>query len=250
MDRVSATAYWWIMSELLKQKRQPQPPQRSTAVAWWIMVSGAFIGTIWGFWLFHYHVYSIVVLVLLWWIGCWLDCLRDSWQLGLLGAARMGAGVSLRCCFAQPTTSAALRSSISDTRTTMIWKISIKQLVSIQCFLPVPALHGPFGWEIEVSVLDCLAVVIAAGLTGLSAHAMDRFHASVRDLQPDRLFDAGTHVSTEPNSSAVCSCCLQELKFEPVRTIKQCGHKFHNTCLRGWIVGQQKTTCPNCRAHI
>jgi hypothetical protein len=50
--------------------------------------------------------------------------------------------------------------------------------------------------------------------------------------------------------SNVCSICLEELKQDSsIYTMVLCKHSFHDHCIQGWVVKDNKT-CPNCRNRI
>ena len=38
------------------------------------------------------------------------------------------------------------------------------------------------------------------------------------------------------------------LQFEIIRTIKRCGHRFHQGCIDNWFI--QNHTCPICRDSV
>mmetsp|Transcript_117332 Transcript_117332/g.203884 ORF Transcript_117332/g.203884 Transcript_117332/m.203884 type:complete len:209 (+) Transcript_117332:1-627(+) len=46
-----------------------------------------------------------------------------------------------------------------------------------------------------------------------------------------------------------CPICLDDCEAsEKIRTIRACGHQFHSSCLRMWLVRRRK--CPLCRRSI
>ncbi|XP_037069827.1 E3 ubiquitin-protein ligase DZIP3-like [Pollicipes pollicipes] len=47
-------------------------------------------------------------------------------------------------------------------------------------------------------------------------------------------------------SREVCTICLEPCQPNQSRQL-QCGHQFHELCLRRWQSGGVITTCPNCR---
>lgn len=58
-----------------------------------------------------------------------------------------------------------------------------------------------------------------------------------------------------------CSICLNEFNYvkkedKNVLVLKQCGHKFHRSCIRSWFMhskdqlGKRKYTCPTCRTPL
>jgi E3 ubiquitin-protein ligase synoviolin len=46
----------------------------------------------------------------------------------------------------------------------------------------------------------------------------------------------------------VCIICRDEMNTADCKKLPGCGHLFHKSCLREWLVQQQ--TCPTCRADI
>ncbi|MFA6263815.1 MAG: RING-HC finger protein [Candidatus Babeliales bacterium] len=48
------------------------------------------------------------------------------------------------------------------------------------------------------------------------------------------------------DSSDQCSVCYDHGKSHALN----CGHAFCHGCLRSWLVGQAKDSCPLCRAHV
>ncbi|XP_031569319.1 E3 ubiquitin-protein ligase DZIP3-like [Actinia tenebrosa] len=45
-----------------------------------------------------------------------------------------------------------------------------------------------------------------------------------------------------------CVICHDDMK-SPIDTVTlECGHKYHNACIRKWLLGEQ-STCPTCRVH-
>jgi len=52
----------------------------------------------------------------------------------------------------------------------------------------------------------------------------------------------------------MCTICLGEVRDDK-RTLKQCGHVFHNACILPWFVRCEEIedgslTCPNCRDAV
>ena len=49
-----------------------------------------------------------------------------------------------------------------------------------------------------------------------------------------------------------CTICLDDIELERAEDTTKtiCNHYFHSKCLNGWIYGEKKETCPNCRAKI
>jgi hypothetical protein len=43
-----------------------------------------------------------------------------------------------------------------------------------------------------------------------------------------------------------CSICLDEIVIDNIEL--PCGHKFHESCVQGWISANQ--TCPYCRSEV
>jgi hypothetical protein len=50
-----------------------------------------------------------------------------------------------------------------------------------------------------------------------------------------------------PDEDQACSVCGEQAGAEPLR-VTECGHAFHETCLRPWL--NQKDTCPVCRQPL
>ena len=48
---------------------------------------------------------------------------------------------------------------------------------------------------------------------------------------------------------SVCAVCLDETIANNVLQL-QCGHKFHNNCIRSWVVEYGHPECPTCRSNI
>eukprot|EP00250_Pteridium_aquilinum_P010326 c19302_g1_i2 orf=522-815(-) len=47
----------------------------------------------------------------------------------------------------------------------------------------------------------------------------------------------------------MCAVCLGEYKEEELlRTLPQCGHNFHASCIDAWL--QRHATCPVCRMSL
>lgn len=64
--------------------------------------------------------------------------------------------------------------------------------------------------------------------------SMDRF-AAVTDEELD-------------NQGRTCIICRDEMTVQDSKKLPGCGHVFHKSCLREWLVQQQ--SCPTCRADI
>jgi len=49
-----------------------------------------------------------------------------------------------------------------------------------------------------------------------------------------------------------CTICLDDIGLKSGENVTKtiCNHYFHKQCLSGWIDGEKKETCPNCRAKI
>lgn len=45
-----------------------------------------------------------------------------------------------------------------------------------------------------------------------------------------------------------CSVCLDIEGLGWAKT--ECGHTFHTACLRKWVAGKRRATCPNCRTSL
>ena len=45
-----------------------------------------------------------------------------------------------------------------------------------------------------------------------------------------------------------CSICLEKLEKNNSVVILECGHKFHDKCIKNWM--KIKKTCPICRKKI
>ena len=70
-----------------------------------------------------------------------------------------------------------------------------------------------------------------------------------KHLKPDDLAAAAD--AEEPND---CSICLDPLEYEIVslpfrgEENKNCGHKYHKSCLYGWV--KKNKNCPTCRTPV
>ncbi len=61
-----------------------------------------------------------------------------------------------------------------------------------------------------------------------------------------------TSLSVNPSdceSQEVCSICRDSIQpYQIIRTIKRCGHRFHQGCVDNWFI--QHHTCPICRHSV
>lgn len=61
-----------------------------------------------------------------------------------------------------------------------------------------------------------------------------------------------TSLSVNPSdceSQEVCSICRDSIQpYQIIRTIKRCGHMFHQGCIDNWFI--QHHTCPICRQSV
>jgi len=51
-------------------------------------------------------------------------------------------------------------------------------------------------------------------------------------------------------SSNICSICGGHVDLEDVSCKLDCGHVFHDHCIRGWIIIGKKATCPYCKEKV
>ncbi|XP_032234867.2 E3 ubiquitin-protein ligase TTC3 isoform X2 [Nematostella vectensis] len=52
--------------------------------------------------------------------------------------------------------------------------------------------------------------------------------------------------SLEFDEEDPCVICHEEMRHNVVRL--ECGHRYHDACIRKWLLGEQ-STCPTCRVH-
>lgn len=53
----------------------------------------------------------------------------------------------------------------------------------------------------------------------------------------------------EAQSQEQCSICRDSIQsYQIIRTIKKCGHRFHQGCIDNWFI--QHHTCPICRDSV
>ena len=73
--------------------------------------------------------------------------------------------------------------------------------------------------------------------------------ASYRRLMAsmDRFDSVATEEELE-EAGRVCIICRDEMTLQGSKRLPGCGHVFHKSCLREWLVQQQ--TCPTCRGDI
>ncbi|GMR30855.1 hypothetical protein PMAYCL1PPCAC_01050, partial [Pristionchus mayeri] len=58
---------------------------------------------------------------------------------------------------------------------------------------------------------------------------------------------------SQPDLTATCSVCLQELNVKRVTTLRPCRHHFHESCVATWLETREyrrEQTCPLCRAYV
>jgi E3 ubiquitin-protein ligase synoviolin len=60
-------------------------------------------------------------------------------------------------------------------------------------------------------------------------------------------FDNATEEELE-ESGSTCIICRDDMKVSTAKRLPGCGHVFHKSCLRDWLVQQQ--SCPTCRGDI
>ena len=53
---------------------------------------------------------------------------------------------------------------------------------------------------------------------------------------------------TREESLVICSVCLTDLKKGQETLELSCKHKFHDTCMKEWLLSNG--SCPNCRFNI
>jgi hypothetical protein len=46
----------------------------------------------------------------------------------------------------------------------------------------------------------------------------------------------------------ICSICTDEFVVNDMLAVLQCGHSYHQTCIKGWL--PIKASCPFCRAEV
>ena len=58
----------------------------------------------------------------------------------------------------------------------------------------------------------------------------------------------------EGGEDGCCSICMEDLTPETGRQFLNCGHMFHEDCLKKWVRsgggGRSKLTCPMCRTSV
>lgn len=54
---------------------------------------------------------------------------------------------------------------------------------------------------------------------------------------------------TFTQEDSICAVCIEETVENNVQQL-QCGHKFHNDCIRSWVVEYGHAECPTCRNKI
>jgi hypothetical protein len=74
-------------------------------------------------------------------------------------------------------------------------------------------------------------------------------HEQIADNSTIMTYSANPGPSEDQPSSTICSICT--LEYEPrqhVRSIDQCNHCFHISCIDRWLADHN--TCPLCRASV
>lgn len=94
------------------------------------------------------------------------------------------------------------------------------------------------------------------GFSSDDDHSFDMVSYSDSDSECDAdLSDRCSDVSSNcpevdcGDNKVFCPICLDDcMADEKIRTIRACGHQFHSSCLRTWLVRRRK--CPLCRRGI
>ena len=55
--------------------------------------------------------------------------------------------------------------------------------------------------------------------------------------------------ATQGDDGDLCTICLRSLERGEI-VVTVCSHRFHRPCLRRWLVGFRKDTCPSCRGAL
>lgn len=71
-------------------------------------------------------------------------------------------------------------------------------------------------------------------LQGLSPRSIQNFSVQV--------------LNTPQQGQFVCSICLEEIKKREKTRVMPCGHRFHLSCIDGWLMRQ--SYCPNCKRNL
>jgi len=87
--------------------------------------------------------------------------------------------------------------------------------------------------EVYVSFLSLKSRLVAFNKYRQLMSSMNRFkNPTEEELEEER----------------ICIICRDEMTVETAKRLPGCGHIFHKSCLREWLVQQQ--TCPTCRSDI
>ena len=96
-------------------------------------------------------------------------------------------------------------------------------------------LRSPFGYQILTSIFN------------------DNFDIDVskqnrRILNDDEFISVTTPVANEQLSHSICPICLDKMELDSALVKTNCGHHFHQTCLKKWLtVDCHQPNCPMCR---
>lgn len=122
------------------------------------------------------------------------------------------------------------------------WKVNnlITQIVTVDIFISI----------LLITLL--ISITILTGLTGccivLTTPCIDYERLCKRFKKPKvnmkRCFEKYEDVS-EVEDVDVCCICLMEYDNTTIQS-KMCGHKFHNNCIKTWILND-KENCPLCK---
>lgn len=71
--------------------------------------------------------------------------------------------------------------------------------------------------------------------------------------QRSRSFDEkynNIHVCDDNLFDEECSICLENICINDIYKKLNCGHIYHKTCIKNWIVYKNKQTCPLCNTLV
>lgn len=128
-----------------------------------------------------------------------------------------------------------------DHKATLVFAVELQAqaanfLFYLTFFAIVMTYHGlPINLirEVYVSFLALKQRVVAFNVYRQLMSSMNRFKTPTQE---------------ELEDERICIICRDEMTVETAKRLPGCGHIFHKSCLREWLVRQQ--TCPTCRGDI